>query len=330
MGFCIAIVYALFSLLKIDFRNVAVTIGEWLKVNVKVVAIVVVIFSLYSFKTINRNKIWKDNFTLFSTDIETSKNSTQIHRHLGNQYVHAAYAEKDSIKKVELGNNALVVLKRALNIYPRFGEAYYLTGLVYHLIIPNTDSAIYYYNKAIVHAPGYAIPYYNLGIIYQTMGRNNVASFYYNEAIKYNPTYKEPQVAAENLRKAGIDVHINPLLTTIDTTVANKDNIYYFNLGNYYVAQNDYLKAVESYLQSLQMKAGNENVLINLANCYGMLKQYDKGIDVSNQILTINPKNKFALKNLSIMYNAIGNQSKSEEYFSRLRDIESAESNSLY
>ena len=201
---------------------------------------------------------------------------------------------------------------------------------MYQLITPNNESAIYYYNKAIETAAGYAVSYYNWGICYQTLGRSNVASYHYNEAIKYNPEYLEPKAAAESLKKAGVDVHINPLLTTIDTTVTNKDNVYYFKLGNYFVAQNDFNKAIESYNKSVSLDDKNENVLINLANCYGMLKQYDKGIEVCNKILSRNPNNKLALKNLGIMYTAMGQTQKAQEYLDKLRAIEEGESRSLY
>ncbi len=329
LAFCIALVYATSLALKTNV-NTFENAGDWLKQNMKFVAPLAVIFILYSFKTVNRNTVWKDNLTLFSTDIKTGENSAQNQRHLANQYVYLASNEKDSIKKIEYATNALKAAKQASRIHPKFGEADYLTALVYQLIMPNTDSAIYYYNQAIAHAPGYAIPYYNLGIIYQGMGKNNVASFYYNEAVKYNPEYIEAKAAADNLRKAGFDVYINPLSVTIDTNTKNKDHNYYFNLGNYYASQNDYNSAVSSYLKSIEMNPNNENVYINLGNCYGMLKQYDKGINISLQILAKNPKSKLALKNLAIMYNMTGDANKSNEYMDKLRKIEESESKSLY
>jgi len=329
LGFCIALVYGLSLFIKTEMHSTAAT-KEWLRSSMKFLLPVALIFMLYSFKTVNRNMVWKDNLTLFSTDIKTGENSAQNQRHLANQYVYLASNEKDSVKKVEYAMNALKASKQALHIHPKFGEADYLTGLVYQLITPNTDSAIYYYNRAIIHAPGYAIPYYNMGIIYQNMGKNNVASFYYNEAVKYNPEYLEAKAAADNLRKAGFDVYINPLSVAIDTTTTNKNNTYYFNLGNYYASQNDYNNAVKSYLKSIELNANNENVYINLANCYGMLKQYNKGIEVCNLILSKNPSNKLALKNLAIMYNMLGDANRSNEYMSKLRKIEEHESGSLY
>jgi protein O-mannosyl-transferase len=321
LGLCVALTYGLVLLIKTDISAAAFSGMEWLKSNTKFIIPVFVVFILYSFKTVDRNKAWKDNFTLFSTDIKTGENSAQNQRHLGNQYIFLASNEKDSIKKIEFAKEGVAALKQSLRIYPKFGESYYQIGLVYQIITPNPDSSIYYYNQAIKTAPGYAYSYYNLGIVYQTMGKNNVASFFYNEAIKYNPEYLEPKLAAENLKAVGIDVHVNPLTSMVDTTTSNKDSKYYYELGNYYASQSDYTSAAKSFSKSIDLDARNEGSYINLSNCYGMLKQYDKSLAVSNKLLSINPKNTLALKNIAVMYNLMGDKQKSDEYLEKMNEI---------
>lgn len=321
LGFCIAAVYGIAYFIKTDISAVTYTAGNWLRSNSKFILPLFIVFILYSFKTVDRNNAWKDNFTLFSTDIKTGPNSAQNQRHLGNQYIFLASNEKDSVKKIEYAKLGVAALKQSLRIYPKFGESYYQIGLVYQIITPNTDSSIYYYNQAIKTAPGYAYSYYNLGIVYQTMGKNNVASFFYNEAIKYNPQYLEPKQAAENLKAAGIDVHVNPLTSMIDTTTSNKDSRYYYELGNYYASQSDYIQSAKSFARSIELDNRNEGSYINLANCYGMLKQYDKSLAVSNQLLSINPKNTLALKNIAVMYNLMGDAKRSEEYLQKMNEL---------
>jgi protein O-mannosyl-transferase len=321
LGFCIALVYGVALLTKTNISVTADNTISWLKTNTKFIAPFVIVFVLYSFKTVDRNKAWKDNFTLFSTDIKSGKNSAQNQRHLGNQYIYLASNEKDSLKKIEYATEGIDALKQSLRIYPKFGESYYQIGLAYQIITPNKDSSIYYYNKAIQTAPGYAYSYYNLGIVYQTMGKNNVASFYYNEAIKYNPEYLEPKQAAENLKAVGIDVHINPLTSMIDTSRTDKNSGYYYDLGNYYASQSDYTQAANSFAKAIDLDRRNEGAYINLSNCYGMLKQYDKSLAVSNQLLSINPKNTTALKNIAVMYNLMGNTEKSNEYLQKMNEV---------
>ncbi len=108
----------------------------------------------------------------------------------------------------------------------------------------------------------------------------------------------------------------------VDTTTANKDTRYYFELGNYHASQGDYTQAAQNFVKSIALDPNNEQPYINLANCYGMLKQYDKALSISNQLLAKNPNNTFALKNMAVVYNLLGDPQKSEEYLQRLREIE--------
>lgn len=322
LGFCIALVYGTGLLVKTDVLTPSLSTLKWLKSNTKFVLILFVPFILYSVKTVSRNRAWKDNFTLFSTDVKTGKYSAQNQNHFGNQYIYLASIEKDSLKKKEYAEIAINALRQSLYIHPKFGESYYLIGLAYQIIIPNSDSAIYYYNKAIETAPGHSDSYYHLGIVYQNMGKNNVASYFYNEAIKYNPEYLEPKKAAADLKATGIDVFINPLTSMVDSTSSNKDTKFYFELGNYYAAQGDYNKAAQNFAKSVELDDNNNNASINLANCYGMLKQYEKALAISNQLLSKDPNNKLALKNIAVVYNIMGNTKKSEEYLQKIKDIE--------
>lgn len=322
LGFCIAVAYGISRLMKTDIAPMSYAVWEWVKVNNKFITLLSVIFILYSVKTVSRNRAWKGNFTLFSEDIKTGTNSAQNQHHYANQYIYMASVEKDSSKKIEYVNEGIRALRQSLRVHPRFGESYYLIGLAYQIIIPNNDSAIYYYNKAIETAPGYSDSYYHLGILYQNSGKNNVASYYYNEAVKYNPQYEEPKKASEMLKAMGIDVYLNPLTSKVDSAATNKDSKFYYELGNYYASQGNYSIAANNFEKAVALDDNNENAYINLVNSYGMMKQYDKAIAVSNKILAKNPKSTFALKNIAVVYNAMGNTEKANEYMQKLREAE--------
>lgn len=322
LGFCIALVYGSSLLIRTDFITDKSAFIVWIKANSKITILLSLVFILYSVKTVSRNQAWKDNFTLFSTDVKTGENSAQNQNHFGNQYIYLSSIEKDPDKKKQYAEKAIAALRQSLSIHPKFGESYYLIGLAYQLLIPNTDSAIYYYNRAIQTAPGYSDSYYHLGILYQNMGKNCAASFYYNEAVKYNPEYQEPKKAAEALKAQGIDVYINPLTSMVDSTTTNKDTKFYFDLGNYYASQGNYNIAAQNFEKSLALDNNNVNASINLANSYGMLKQFDKAIAVSNQMLAKDPNIKLALKNLAVVYNVMGDVAKSNEYLEKLKELE--------
>ncbi len=89
---------------------------------------------------------------------------------------------------------------------------------VFQKIIPNVDSAKYYYKQTIRAANAYAPAYNNLGVIYQTEGFTNndrrkleLASYYYNRSMVVNPAYVDGLNNRNNLMKAtGINVQALP------------------------------------------------------------------------------------------------------------------------
>jgi len=277
---------------------------------------------LYSIKTFSRNFAWKDEITLFGTDIKSGENCTQNLRHYGTEILKLAIRETDPVKKKEYANKAIDIFKRAVQIHPKFSECYNQLGTIYQEIFLIPDSAIYYYTKSIEASPGLVYPYYNLGTIYQITGNNAAASYYYNEAIKRNPTYLNAINAKKNLEKAtGLDVQINPLATVMDTVAQVKNSQYYYKLGNFYASRGDYAKAAEQFQRSINLDAGMEDSYINLANCYGVLKEYEKSINVSEQLLLRNPNNIKALENLAVTYRSAGNNAKADEYLSRAKEL---------
>ncbi len=227
LGFCIAFVYFLAKFFKMDFRDanskpspvVSAKPGQATetvstfstKKLISIVALVGLVSIAYSFKTIDRNKAWKDNMTLFSNDVVHATNSTQNNRHYGNELLNLAIAEKDSAKRFESAYKSFYYLNKAITINPRFGEALGDLGRFYNEIKFIPDSAIYYYKMCIRSTPGAAITYSNLGLVYLDIQKYELASYYFNRAIEINPTFQDAKQHAADLKAAsGLDVHIYP------------------------------------------------------------------------------------------------------------------------
>ena len=207
-AFCLLLTYFAMQLFKVDL---SVSIKKWVSRNVKPLSILGVVILLFALKTRARNTAWRDNYTLFSTDIQYAGNSAQNHRHYGSQLIDKCYAEKDVQLKQNYFNEGTKELKTALHIHPGFGEAYFKLGYAYQACMPNNDSAIYYYKKAIKTSPGYAISYSNLGILYQGMGKPDIASYFYNRAIEVNPGYPDAYGLRDTLKKYyHLDVRVLP------------------------------------------------------------------------------------------------------------------------
>ncbi len=214
-----------------------------------VLGLMIVVAGLYSFKTVERNRDWKNNFVLFNSALPYAPNSCQVQRHVANEWIEKGLKDRnradsianavnalkpkplpDQIRKAQAlidtniarankhGRWAIDHLQESTRIYPSFGEAYFSMAYVFQKITPNVDSAKYYYKRTIQAANAYAPAYNNLGVIYQGEGiaQNNrrkleLASYYYNRSMVVNPAYVDGQNNRATLQKAtGIDVKFLP------------------------------------------------------------------------------------------------------------------------
>ncbi len=291
------------------------------------IACLSVVFILYSFKTITRNPVWHDNLSLFSTDVNTSPNSCQVRRHYGSELINLGIAKKDTKEKTDYFNQGAAQLKDALRINPHFGDAFFKLGVAYQTVNYNKDSAIYYYTRAIQEAPGYAISYNNMGILYESLGKNELASYYYNKAVDVNPYFPDGvRNSANHKKKTGLDVRMFPSSNNLDslenaTPQQNRDYQFYYKLGTDYASKGDYRNAARCLDRATQLNPTFVDALVNLANCYGMLKNYSKNIEVLNKVVALYPNNVQALGNLAVTYDMIGNKDKAEEYRDKVKEL---------
>ena len=246
LGFGFVLIWALQKLLVRNAENLSKPL---LVRYAPLIGLMVVVAGLYSFKTVERNRDWENNFVLFNSALPYAPNSCQVQRHVANEWIEKGLkdrAKADSIAKVtnEIkpkptpeqikkaqalidtniahanihGRWALDHLQESTRIYPSFGEAYFSMAYVFQKITPNVDSAKYYYKQTIRAASAYAPAYNNLGVIYQGEGQieNNrqkleLASYYYNRSMVVNPAYVDGQNNRANLLKNfGIDVNMLP------------------------------------------------------------------------------------------------------------------------
>ena len=283
------------------------------------------VFLLYSFKTVTRNPVWRDNLTLFSTDAKTSSNSCKAHCLYGYELVDLGIAEQDPAIKEERFAQGTAELHAALRIYPRYADAFFKLGVAYQGLRADPDSAIYYYGRAIKEAPGSAILYNNLGTVYESLGRQELASYYYNMAVGLNPLFADATRNSEaHKKKTGLDIRILPVATDLDslertTPQEEKDQFYYLKLGNDLASQGDYARAAQALERAVSQQPDLLDALVNLGGCYGMLKDYPKSIETLNKVVALDPGNARAWGNLAVTYELIGQKDKAEECRERMR-----------
>ncbi len=259
LGLCLVIAY-LFQ--QWGTKNADQSDPKWFSKNIGASAVLLLILGAYSFKTTARNRVWKDNLTLYSNDVLLSPNSTRTQYYLGNLLVKPeSWNNKDEEGKRVTIEKALAYLRRSVEIYPEFSDAYLQMGVGYYQL-KDYKNALGSYMKAYELNPGNPTTNNNIGTIYFETGEYNTSLKYFLDAVKYNPAYSEAYANAGStygvLQKFDDAINMFNQAVLYDPGYAQA---YYFlgityrNIGNETMAQKNLLKATEldpSYAQFLK------------------------------------------------------------------------------
>lgn len=95
----------------------------------------VIVFCLivasYSIASANRNSEWKNNETLFFSDIKKSPNSSRLNLFVCEQYLYKVNADSNPSKRSEYLDSALFYCKRSMVIQPNYSFSYLRLGLIW-------------------------------------------------------------------------------------------------------------------------------------------------------------------------------------------------------
>lgn len=181
LGYCIVLAY----LIQQAFKNN----NEVFSFKNKALLICIAIASVYSFKTIDRNKAWKDNYTLYATDVENCSNSARCQYYYGLGLMkEKALLLNDGPEKTKLLQDAVVSFTKAIQILPKYSDAWGQRGLA-HYRLKNYEAAIYDYQQSTKYNPSNATTWSNLGSLYFQIQRFQDAKYAYEQAIRYNPNF---------------------------------------------------------------------------------------------------------------------------------------------
>jgi Tfp pilus assembly protein PilF len=225
----------------------------------------------YSTKTLARNPVWKDNLTLFSTDVQTSPNSAKLQNALGEVLVTLAYQETDSLKQWRMLNDAEPHLLRAIEIYPTFDEPHFSLGNVYFRRDRNYPKAIAYYEKAVALSPGFpgasgnlALTHYRYGRLLADQGKVVEAMAEYETALRYNSSMAEAHYhLGYNLAQQGKTPDaIHHYLEAIRLEPASPDP--HNDLGIVYARQGNTVEAANQFREALRLDPSSANAHLNL------------------------------------------------------------------
>lgn len=148
------------------------------KRNISVLFFVVIITTL-ALTTYERNRVWRNEYTLWSDTVNKSPNKAMPHVNLGNAFVRRSLLD-DAEKEFKL----------ALEINPRDIRA--INGLaVIYVKQKNYDEAIRLLEILTADKPDQAPFHNNLGVVYMEKGVLDEAIENFNTAIKADPDFAD-------------------------------------------------------------------------------------------------------------------------------------------
>ena len=232
---------------------------------------VLALIIIFSGLTFNRNFAWKDNYTLFMTDIKTSDRSAKLHNAVaGELSVRAAQMETSTVRTEKL-ERSLFHSGKALEIHPRYKNAWLLRGNAFYYL-KRFEEAVDAYQNAIRLDANYVDALRNIGVAYRDGGRyfgeqeGNIvkALEFLNEAEKYLPN------DYETMRLLGVANGVsgnNEKAVFYFTKAAElepNDSMAWLNLGIAYFNSGDNERGEKYRSKAIEMdpdiieKAGNQ------------------------------------------------------------------------
>jgi len=264
--------------------------------------------------TIVRNNDWKDDYTIFTTDIKKQPNSTRININCGREIVTNAFVtEKDTAKQKKIILQGISYLKNTTTIYPNYNDAYTIIGLAY-LTIFDYDSAERYFVKAFQIHDTSSVEINNLANVYFQEKKYAQAIEVYKKAIKtnLNDTIAYERIAISYFGSSQYDSSEVYCIKALNLNPENMPAIDH--LAGIYYMKNNYVKAISFFKKTIKLEPDSLNPYTNISVCYLNLGKNDSAIYYLNKAISIAPNNKQSYEMLSVAYKTMGNLELSQKY----------------
>lgn len=256
--------------------------------------LLIAILMLCFFKTYSRNKVWRDNFTLFTTDVKTSSNSIQGNMIVARLYLDMANETVDDLLKKQYLEIALKYSKKTFSICPNHIDAVAILADAY---TANNmfDSAIFCFQKAIYSMPG-------------------------------NSEFISMKVEEIMDKISDADFKIKSYLGFVKLSPDNFS--FNYQLACLFAEYKHDFKKSGFYLQkSVEIMPGNYLANMALGINYRLLGDYYKSSVYLEKALKINPKYLPIYENLLITYKFLGNMEKEKVVLKKIEELKNENKN---
>lgn len=294
----------------------------WKRYKVLSLVILVIMVIVNSFLTFERNKVWKDDLSLWNDCVKKAPNKARPVNNRGSIYQDMGMwdlAIADASRAIEInpyygdawfnrgaayaGNKewakAIPDYSRAIEIRPKYYQAFSNRGVAYDHI-GQWEKAIEDQSKAIEINPKDQLAHFNRGAAYGKVGQWEKAIGDYTIAIGLDPNYTDGYsnraAAYGNIQKW--DSAIADITKAIDLNP--KHYKAYSNRGNIYFFLGQYDKAIADYSTATAINPQFADAFFNRGVANLKLRKFDKAASDFSETLRIKPDYPGAEENLKI------------------------------
>jgi tetratricopeptide (TPR) repeat protein len=286
---------------------------------------------LFALKTVTRNMVWKDNYTLFTTDVTHSPNSAKARTSAGGAMIDRADDPKTKPgDKTRLLQDAVVHLQAAVKIYPKHGNAWLLLGNAQHKL-DDFAASLASYEKCIAYKPALFDAYKNAAITARKIKRYDLAASYYRREIKARSDQDPKDKAIPSLwfdygfnYEEWVD-HADSAIAAYTTAVQLDPKMAkaYGQIGRVYGMQLGNLDQAIIYGEkAIAIDPKLDWVYENVGIATAMKGDPAGAIVVFQRGLAVNPNSAKLYKNLGITYQSLGDPQKAQESFAKAQQLD--------
>lgn len=246
-GFCLLIASGMQQVLKV--KSKAKDKIQWKAIWVLPLLLIGLVASA---KTINRNKDWVDNYTLYKADVNKVPNSARARLYYGIELI----GQYDKTNNPTFINQAIDEMSTSCKINPKFSYAFHNLGVAYQRINKH-DEAINCYKRVLELEKNNVQALYGLGLSYGK-GKNmlDTAIVIFNTLI-YDKKLSRPE--------------------------------YYINMGMCYAMKGNMETAKNIFAQGIIFNPRDADLYFNLGVTYGNIGKKDSSDYYLNQAFFLKP-----------------------------------------
>ena len=233
-----------------------------IKVNGRLSLVLVLLILILGGMCIHRNRAWKNNLTLFTTDIKTSSNSAKLCNAVGGEIIENYKGASSSVRNPKM-QEAIGHLDRAISIHPLYYNAYLLRGNAM-FYMENYEEAIRQFEFILEKNPSYEEASQNLFLSYLKVGRD------------YGEKRGNLSESLSYLSKA--------------EAMNRPDYELYRLLGVAYGIKGDAQRAISYFEKARDLKPQEAGAYYNLAAAYYSAGRMDESEAAKEKMLSLDPE----------------------------------------